>query len=84
MPKESSVSRVDQVVRRRNLIYLAVIDVVLFVVANVTYGPGHEHGLRLTVSNVTWVLFVIGFLLLILLGVVALVQLIRRRLKSHA
>jgi cytochrome c-type biogenesis protein CcmH/NrfF len=35
------------------------------------------------VSNVTWVLFVIGFLLLILLGVVALVQLIRRRAKAH-
>jgi hypothetical protein len=83
MPNESSVSRVDQVVRGRNLIYLAVADVVLFVVANVANGPGHEHGLRNGVSNVTWVLFVIGFLLLILLGVVALVQLIRRRAKAH-
>ena len=84
MPHEPSVSRVDQVVRGRNLIFLAVADVVLFVIANVAYGPGHEHGLRLGVSNVAWVLFVIGFLLLILLGLVALVQFVRRRAKSHA
>jgi hypothetical protein len=83
MPNGSSVSRVEQVVRRRNLIILAVTDVVLFLVANVTYGAGHQHGLRNDVSNVTWVLFLIGFLLLILLGIVALAQLIRRRTKAH-
>ena len=84
MPNQSSVSRVDQVVRGRNLIILAVADVVLFLVANVAYGAGHQHGLRNSVSNVTWVLFVVGFLLLILLGVIALAQLIRRRAKAHA
>jgi Kef-type K+ transport system membrane component KefB len=83
MPNESSVSRVDQVVRRRNLIILAVADVVLFLLANVTYGAGHQHGLRNDVSNVTWVLFLVGFLLLILLGIVALARMIRRRTKAR-
>jgi Kef-type K+ transport system membrane component KefB len=83
MPNESSVSRVDQVVRRRNLIILTVADVVLFLLANVTYGAGHQHGLRNDVSNVTWVLFLVGFLLLILLGIVALARMIRRRTKAH-
>ena len=84
MGDESSVSKIDQVVTWRNLIILAIADVVLFVVANVAYGPGNEHGLRMALSNVAWVLFLVGFLLLILLGIVGLAQVIRRRAKAHA
>ena len=84
MRNELSVSRFDQVVRGRNLIVLAVADVVFFLVANIAYGAGHQHGLRNGVSNVAWVLFLVGFLLLIVLGIVAVAQLIRRRAKAHA
>ena len=84
MGDESSVSKIDQVVTWRNLIILAIADVVLFVVANVAYGPGNEHGLRMALSNVAWVLFLVGFLLLILLGIVGLAQVIRRHAKAHA
>jgi len=80
---ESLVSRIDQVVRGRNLIILAIVDVVLFIVANVAYGPGNEHGLRMALSNVAWVLFLVGFLLLIVLGIVGLAQGIRRRAKAQ-
>jgi hypothetical protein len=79
---ESLVSRMDQLVRGRNLIILAVVDVVLFIVANVAYGPGNEHGLRMALSNVAWVLFLVGFLLLIVFGLVVLAQGIRRRTKA--
>jgi hypothetical protein len=84
MGDESAVSRIDQVARRRNLIILAIADVVLFIVANVAYGPGNEHGLRMALSNMAWVLFLVGLLLLIVLGMVGLAQLIRRRAKAHA
>ena len=84
MGEESEVSRIDQVVRGRNLIILAIADVVLFIVANVAYGPGNEHGLRMALSNMVWVLFLVGLLLLIVLGMVGLAQLIRRRAKAHA
>jgi hypothetical protein len=84
MANESLVSRIDQVVRGRSLIILAIADVVLFIVANIAYGPGHEHGLRMAVSNVTWILFLIGFLLLIVLVILSLAQVIRRRVKAHA
>jgi Na+-driven multidrug efflux pump len=84
MPNESSVSRFAQeAVRGRNLIYLAVADVVLFLIANVAYGAGDQHGLRNTVSNVTWVLFLLGVVLLIVFGIIALGQLIWRRGKAR-
>ena len=60
---------------RRNLIYLAVADVVLFVLAGVTSKSSSHPG---TVSNVFWVVFLIGTGLLIVLAVVALVQSRRR------
>jgi hypothetical protein len=82
--RESLVSRMDQLVRGRNLIILAVVDVVLFIVANVAYGPGNEHGLRMALSNVAWVLFLVGFLLLIVFGIIGLAQEIRRRTKAQA
>jgi hypothetical protein len=84
MRNQSSVSRFDQVVRGRNLILLAVADVVLFLVANVAYGGGHQHGLRNNVSNVAWVLFLVGFLVLIVLMIVALAQLVRRHGRAQA
>jgi len=84
MQNESSVSRFDQIVRVRNLIFLAVADVVLFLVANIAYGAGHQHGLRNNLSNVAWVLFLVGFLLLIVLGIAALAQLVRRHGRAPA
>ena len=73
MGSESSFSRFGQaVVRGRTLIFLAVADVILFLIANVAYGAGHQHGLRNAVSNVTWVLFLVGVLSLIVLAVIAL------------
>lgn len=84
MRNQSSVSRFDQVVRGRNLILLAVADVVVFLVANVAYGAGHQHGLRNNVSNVAWALFLVGFLVLMVLGIVALAQLVRRHGRAHA
>jgi hypothetical protein len=85
MPNESSVTTFDKVFRGRTLIKLAVVDVVLFLIANVAYGGGNQHGLRNNVSNVTWALFLIGFLLLIVSGIVCLAQvMLRRRARAHA
>ena len=84
MPSESSASRFLQVVvRGRSLIYLAVADAVLFLIANVAYGGGDQHGFRNAVSSVTWVLFLLGVVLLIVLGLIALGQLILRRGKAR-
>jgi hypothetical protein len=51
---------------RRNLLGLFVADVVLFVLANVFYHDGHTFN---DLSNVLWVAFVVGVVLLILLGI---------------
>ena len=84
MPSESSVSRFAQVVLGgRNLIFLAVADVVLFLIANVAYGAGDQHGLRIAVSNVAWVLFLLGVLLLIVFGIIVLGQLIWRAVRRR-
>jgi len=77
------LAKFDQVVRGRNLIILAVVDIVLFLIANIAYGAGDQHGLRNNVSNVTWAVFLIGFFLLILFGIAYLAQVIRRRAKAH-
>lgn len=66
------------------MILLAVADVVLFLAANVAYGGGHQHGLRNNVSNAAWVLFLVGFLVLIVLGIVALGELMRRHSRAQA
>ena len=85
MPVESSVNRfVRVVVRGRTLIFLAVADVLLFLIANIAYGPGHDHGFRLVLSNVTWALFLIGALLLIGLAIAVLVQAGVRRTRRQA
>jgi protein-S-isoprenylcysteine O-methyltransferase Ste14 len=63
------------VLSRRNLNYLAVADVVVFVLSNVTSKSNSHPG---TVSNVLWIVFLLGVLLLIVLAVVARVQSRRR------
>jgi uncharacterized membrane protein YhaH (DUF805 family) len=56
---------------RRNLLVLAGVDVVLFVIANATSKTNNHPG---TVSDVAWVLFLFGILGLIVFVPVALVQ----------
>jgi uncharacterized membrane protein YvlD (DUF360 family) len=53
------------------LLYLFVVDVVLFVLASALYNHGHV--LR-DISNVAWVAFLIGIVLLVVLGIVALLR----------
>jgi uncharacterized membrane protein YtjA (UPF0391 family) len=60
---------------RRNLFGLLVLDVVLFVLSNVVAKNASHPG---TASNVLWIAFLIGIVLLIVLGVVALVRSRRR------
>jgi hypothetical protein len=76
-------AKFGEVVTGRNLVILAVSDIVLFLIANIAYGGGNQHGLRNNVSNVTWAVFLIGFFLLILFGIAYLAQVIRRRAKAH-
>jgi low temperature requirement protein LtrA len=61
---------------RRNLLYLFVLDVVLFVLSNVTSKSNSHPG---AASNVLWIAFLIGVLTLIVLGVATLVQSRRSR-----
>ena len=82
--QNESVTKLDRVVRGRNLIILAATDVVLFLIANVAYGAGNQHGLRNGVSNVAWALFLVGFLLLIVTLIAFSAQVIRRRVRAHA
>ena len=71
---------VRQVGRGRTVVYALVTDIVLFVVANVTYGNGNDkHGAMRTVSNVVWAFFLVGFVVMVVLAVAALAQSIRRR-----
>ncbi len=67
------------VTSRRNLLGLFVVDVVLFVLSNVTSKSSSHPG---TVSNILWVAFLIGLLMLIVLAIVALVQSARSRRAS--
>lgn len=59
------------VISRRNLIALAIADVVIFVLSNVVSTNGHGGG---TASEVLWVIFLLGLLTLIVLSIIALVQ----------
>jgi hypothetical protein len=61
---------------RRNLLGLFVAEVVLFVLSNVTSKNSKHPG---TVSNVLWVVFLVGALALIVLAVAALVRSARLR-----
>jgi hypothetical protein len=65
---------------RRHLFGLFVVDVVLFVLANVFYHDGHTLN---DVSNVMWVAFVVGVLLLILLGIFTVVRWQSRRSRAN-
>ena len=62
---------------RRNLLYLFGVDVVLFVLANVTSGSNSKH--PGTASNIFWYAFLIGLVALIVLGLTALVLRLRPR-----
>jgi hypothetical protein len=64
------------VLKRRNLIYLAIADAALFLLANVT-SKSHSH--PGTTSNVFWYAFLVGVLLLVVLGLAAVVQSRRTR-----
>jgi uncharacterized membrane protein YhaH (DUF805 family) len=61
---------------RRNVIGLFVADVVIFVLSNVVTETNAHPG---TASNILWVVFLIGFVALIVLCVVAGVQSMRSR-----
>ena len=63
---------------RRPLIILGIATAAMFVVAIPT--GSHHHGFVNVLSNVTWYAGLIGILLLIVLGVIALIQ--SRRTKS--
>jgi hypothetical protein len=76
--------KLSKVLKGRNLIILAVTDVVLFLIANIAYGGGNQHGLRNNVSNVAWAVFLVGFFLLVALGIASLARAMRRRAKAHA
>lgn len=66
--------------RGRTLLTIVAAEVVLFIVANVTYGSGNDkHGAMRTVSNVVWAIFLVGFFVMILIAITALVQKLRRR-----
>jgi membrane associated rhomboid family serine protease len=73
-----------QVLKGRNLIILAVTDVVLFLIANIAYGGGNQHGLRNNVSNVAWAVFLVGFVVLVVLALVSIARAMRRRAKAHS
>jgi hypothetical protein len=64
---------------RRNLLALLVADIVLFLLSNITSKSSSHPG---TVSDILWVVFLIGALALIVLAIVALVQSARSRRAS--
>jgi choline-glycine betaine transporter len=66
-------------VSRRNLLALFVADVVIFVLSNVTSKSNSHPG---AVSNVLWVMFLIGALALIVLGIDAVIRSARSRRAS--
>jgi hypothetical protein len=65
------MSKTRMAVSRRTLIALAVVDAVLFVIANATAKSSGSPG---TVSNVAWFLFLLGFVTLIALGLTGAVR----------
>jgi choline-glycine betaine transporter len=67
------------VITRRNLLGLFVADVVIFVLSNVTSKSNSHPG---AVSNVLWVMFLIGALALIVLGIAAAIRSARSRRAS--
>ena len=62
--------------RRRNLLALFIVEVVLFVLAGVTSKSNSHPG---TVSNVFWVVFLVGVVVLIVLVIATVVQSLRSR-----
>ena len=81
MRRESPETTLGRALRGRTLMTLAVVDLALFLIANVAYGSWNQHGLRNEVSNVTWAVFLIGFILLLAAVLVRLGQI---GLQQHA
>ncbi len=79
-----SSSRIVQLIGRgRTLLTVAVTEVVLFVIANVTYGNGkNHHGPMRTLSNVVWAIFLVGFVIMIVVAIITLARLIMHRTKG--
>ncbi len=67
----SAASPISSIIARRNLIGLAILDVVLFLAANITSKNSSHPG---TVSNVFFAAFIVGAALLLVLVVIALVR----------
>jgi high-affinity Fe2+/Pb2+ permease len=60
---------------RKHWLAFIGLEIVLFVLAGVTSKNSHNPG---TVSNIFWVAFLIGVVLLVVLGVIALIRSQRR------
>jgi energy-converting hydrogenase Eha subunit G len=70
----------QQVGKGRTLIMVAVAEIVLFVIANATYGNAkNNHGPMRTLSNVVWAVFLVGFVVLVVFAVATLVRFVIRR-----
>jgi hypothetical protein len=67
------------VTSRRNLLGLLVVDVVVFVLSNVTANSDRHPG---TVSNILWVVFLVGLVLLLVTTVTTMVRSARSRRAS--
>lgn len=84
MPNGSPVTGIDHVFSARHLTALVVADAVLSVIANVAHGGGNQQGLRTVISTLTWGLFLAGFVLLIVSGIVFHARTARQRTSAQA
>ena len=76
----AQIGRLVQVASKgRTLLTVLAAEVVLFIIANATYGTGNSHGTMRSVSNVVWAVFLVGLFVMILVALTALVQRLRRR-----
>ena len=72
---------VSMAITLRKWLLLLGVEIVLFVVANAAYGKNgnKNHPFLHALSNVSWVAFLVGFVLLVVLGIIGLVQSRQRR-----
>jgi hypothetical protein len=76
----AQIGRLVQVAgKARTLVTVLAVEVALFVIANATYGTAKSHGTMRSVSNVVWAVFLVGFFVMVLVALTALVQRLRRR-----
>jgi hypothetical protein len=67
---------------RRTLLSLLVLDVVLFLLSGIPAIKNADHGAALVLSDVVWFGFLIGLLVLVVTGALALVTRVRR-VRAH-